>query len=518
MPLVDGVTLGRYRLLSRIATGGMGEVHRGVDVGWGGVERPVAVKLIAPEFARHPDFVTTFVDEAKLSYQLCHPNIVQVRDIGRVGEAADGTYFIAMEWVDGADLGTIISKLREGPKQPLPLRFCVLVALDAARGLDYAHRLRDAQGNLFHLVHRDVSPTNLLVSYEGDVKVTDFGIARWRAREAISLPGSLKGKIGYMAPEQARGEEVDARADVFALGVVLYELVTGQNPFTHGAREVEVLERVRHGRFAPPSTIVALPQGLEAIILRAMAPARAQRYASCAALREDLEGFARRESFLLSPAAFGQFVRALVQGELAGARDPALADTERHAELKKAPTPRPFDLALGAQLAALTSDDQPAPEEPARGGVTVPGKRVETAPARTVALHAVIAPPPERETPSPSSPSSPSSSGEAHVGSRSPSTSEIAEMVPRNNRRPLIAGALVVLVGAVVAVTAMMMRRSPEAPLRPAPRPMRPSTHRRPRRCRRTSRSSKARRGRWSARPRRRTRITRPRRSHSRRG
>ncbi|MGZ3441769.1 MAG: serine/threonine-protein kinase, partial [Polyangia bacterium] len=307
---MPGPPLGRYKLSARIAQGGMGEVYRGVDVGYGGIERPVAVKLIAPGLALDPGLKRQFVDEAKLSYLLCHQNVIGVRDVGEI----DGRFYIAMEWVDGADLGTILGRLRTAAGQPLPLRFACLVAVEAARGLDYAHRARDAAGQALHLVHRDISPSNLLVSFEGEIKVSDFGIARSRLREVTSMPGGLKGKVGYMAPEQARGESLDARADVFSLGAVLFEMLTGQNPFSYDApKENEALDRVRNARFPTVRALApSVPQGLEAIVMRAMAPAREDRYQSCDKMREDLESFARRESYTLSPSDFGQFVRDLL--------------------------------------------------------------------------------------------------------------------------------------------------------------------------------------------------------------
>ena len=441
-------TLGRYRLIERIAVGGMGEVHRGVDVGWGGVERPVAVKVIAPDLARHADFVQTFIDEARLSYQLNHTNLVHVRDIGET----DDTWFIAMEWVDGADLGTVLKHMR----QPLPARFATLIALEAARGLDYAHRLRGPDGAPLKLVHRDVSPTNLLISFEGEVKVTDFGIARWRMRQAVSLPGSLKGKMGYMAPEQARGEEVDARADVFALGVVLYEMVTGKNPYLDGgATEAEVLMRVQAGRLAPPSAHHALPQGLEAIVLRATAAERDQRYATCALLAEDLEACARREGWSLSPAQLGAFVHDLLGAPTTGPYR-VQAETARQSPVaRRTPTtsvrPRPFDDALGAQLAVLSGVPQLDADSMEMPALEVAAPEGPGPAAGTVAMHKVV---------------------------RAPSTIELEAMV-RRRRGPLL-WACVLVAGVLAAAVALRGRLhlpvaapAPLAARAPAPAPAR---------------------------------------------
>src|SRR6185312_7945029 len=353
----------------------MGEVYRGVDVGYGGIERPVAVKLIAPALALDPSLKRQFVDEAKLSYLLCHQNVIGVRDVGEI----DGRFYIAMEWIDGADLGTIVQRLRTTAGQPLPLRFACFVAVEAARGLDYAHRARDAAGVALHLVHRDVSPSNLLVSFEGEVKVSDFGIARSRLREVTSMPGGLKGKIGYMAPEQARGESLDARADVFSLGAVLFEMLTAHNPFIYDVpRENEALARVREGRFPAPRTLApSLPQGLEAIVMRAMAPERGERYQSCDKMREDLESFARRESYTLSPSDFGQFVRDLLD---APAPEPERAKSatppKRLSATRAVAAPRAFNDALGGALASLggDGDDDAAPAAIAAAPAMAPSR------------------------------------------------------------------------------------------------------------------------------------------------
>ena len=422
----------------------MGEVYRGVDVGYGGIERPVAVKLIAPALALDAGLKRQFVDEAKLSYLLCHQNVIGVRDVGEI----DGRFYIAMEWVDGADLGTILLRLRAAAGQPLPLRFACLVAVEAARGLDYAHRARDAAGQPLHLVHRDISPSNLLVSFEGEIKVSDFGIARSRLREVTSMPGGLKGKIGYMAPEQARGEALDARADVFSLGAVLFEMLTAQNPFSYDApRENEALERVRVGRFPSLRTLApTAPQGLEAIVMRAMAPARAERYQSCDKMREDLESFARRESYTLSPSDFGQFVRDLMD---APAPEPERAKTatppKRLSGTRAVAAPRAFNDALGGALASLGGDgcggdDEVAIAKTDASPIVAPPR--PTVVARPVKAHeAIAAPAVERQRP----------------------PTDLTDLIPRSPARtPLvIAGAAVLL---LLAAGTLYFATRPTAP------------------------------------------------------
>jgi len=460
---VPGPTLGRYKLAARIAQGGMGEVYRGVDVGFGGIERPVAVKLIAPALALDPSLKRQFIDEAKLSYLLCHQNVIGVRDVGEI----DGRFFIAMEWVDGADLGTILQRLRTAAGQPLPLRFACLVAVEAARGLDYAHRARDAAGQALHLVHRDISPSNLLVSFEGEIKVSDFGIARSRLREVTSMPGGLKGKIGYMAPEQARGEALDARADVFSLGAVLFEMLTAHNPFIWDQpRENEALERVRQARFPSVRTLASsVPQGLEAVVMRAMAPERRERYQSCDKMREDLESFARRESYTLSPSDFGQFVRDLLE---APGPEPERAKTatppkKRLSGTRAVAAPRAFNDALGGALASLGgSEDEEGAAGNAGGAATEAQVIVASVPppkatvvAKPVHAHRAVTPAPEPVT---------------QPGKARPPT-DSTDLIPRTGSRvPLFVGVAVVLVAAAAGAVWYAMRTpEPAAAVVPPP-------------------------------------------------
>src|SRR5512139_2277258 len=218
---------GRYQLLELIARGGMAEVHKAKSHGVEGFEKVLVIKSILPELSRDAEFVEMFVKEAKIAVSLSHPNIVQVFDLGR----ADDRYFIAMEYVAGTDLSTL---LRRAARHELPLApaLSVFIASEVAQALDYAHRRRDQDLQPMSLVHRDVSPQNILLGFEGAVKLTDFGIAKARHKvEENTQAGVLKGKYAYMAPEQARGEPVDARADLYALGIVLYECLSGTHPF-----------------------------------------------------------------------------------------------------------------------------------------------------------------------------------------------------------------------------------------------------------------------------------------------
>jgi serine/threonine protein kinase len=452
---VPGPPLGRYKLAARIAQGGMGEVYRGVDVGYGGIERPVAVKLIAPGLALDPGLKRQFVDEAKLSYLLCHQNVIGVRDVGEI----DGRFYIAMEWVDGADLGTLLGRLRTQAGQPLPLRFACLVAVEAARGLDYAHRARDAAGQPLHLVHRDISPSNLLVSFEGEVKVSDFGIARSRLREVTSLPGGLKGKIGYMAPEQARAEPLDARADVFSLGAVLFEMLTGQNPFVYdGPRENEALDRVRQGRFPSVRTLApSLPQGLEAVVMRAMAPKREDRYQSCDKMREDLESFARRESYTLSPSDFGQFVRDLMDAPAPEPERAKSATPKRLSGTRAVAAPRAFNDALGGALASLGGAD-------ADDGDAGDAADVGHAPTDAQPL---VAPP------RPTVVAKPVQAHKAIVSSAEPPKppTDLTDLIPRSSSRLplLIAGAALLLLAAAGGVYFVTRPPPPVAVMVPPP-------------------------------------------------
>ena len=276
---------GKYQLLELLARGGMGEVWKARSHGIEGFEKTLVIKRILPQLSRNPAFVELFIDEAKTAVTLTHANIVQVFDLGR----AEGAYFIAMEYVPGFDLGKVLSYCSDRGRA-MPQELAVYVLSELAKGLDYAHRRRDADLKPLGIVHRDVSPENVLLSFEGEVKLTDFGIAR--SREQVALEGELPpGKFAYLSPEQARGEEVDARADLFAVGMILYEALTGKRPLEDATAEL-TFERAKSGSF--PLLREALPgvaPELAAIVDRATAREREARYPNAGELYEDLIQF-----------------------------------------------------------------------------------------------------------------------------------------------------------------------------------------------------------------------------------
>ncbi len=254
---VAGVTFGRYRLIERIARGGMAEVFKAKSFGVEGFEKLLVIKRIVTELAAHTQFVKMFVQEAKLAVQLSHANIVQVFDLGRIDHEDErpASYFIAMEWVPGVDLASVLAHYRK-VREPLPLGFAVYVAGEVAKALDHAHRRNDDQGRPLGIVHRDISPSNILLSWEGDVKVTDFGIAK--AADTITpqeQPSDLEatratGKVSFMSPEQSRSEPTDPRSDLFSLGTVVYEMIAGANPFT-APTATETSRRIGVGEYPP---------------------------------------------------------------------------------------------------------------------------------------------------------------------------------------------------------------------------------------------------------------------------
>ncbi|MEM1417887.1 MAG: serine/threonine-protein kinase, partial [Myxococcota bacterium] len=276
--------LGAYTLLHRLAVGGMAEVYVAKARGLGGFEKLVALKVIHPRFSEDRRFVQMLVEEAKLSVLLNHPNIVQTFDLG----FTDGTYFIVMELVEGVDAYRVFRRANERRKR-IPLDLCVHMVGEICRGLDYAHRRRDVNGAPLGVVHRDVSPQNVLLSFGGEVKLTDFGIAKATQRGVGDTEvGVIKGKYYYMSPEQAWGDPVDPRSDVFSAGIVLHELMCNRMVY-RGENLPQLLDAVRQAEVAPPSRHRAdIPPELDAVVMKACAKEPDARYASAGAMAEAL--------------------------------------------------------------------------------------------------------------------------------------------------------------------------------------------------------------------------------------
>jgi serine/threonine protein kinase len=274
---------GPYTLLRRLAAGGMAEVYLAKSEGAVGFEKLVALKRIHPRYALDEGFGEMLRDEARLSATLNHRNIVQTLDLGRV----EGSYVIVMEYVDGYDAHHVLDRLRsEGRLFPIDLASHVIAEL--CRGLDYAHRHRDAKGLPSGIVHRDVSPQNLLLSFAGEVKIADFGIAKASSSRRDSEAGVIRGKYYYMSPEQARAEHLDHRSDIFSAGVVFWELLVGER--LHGRGDIRsLIESVREAEVPPPSTLrQEVPAELDAIVARATAPNAEDRYEDAGRMADDL--------------------------------------------------------------------------------------------------------------------------------------------------------------------------------------------------------------------------------------
>ena len=287
---------GRYYLLDRVAVGGMAEVFRAKRKGVEGFEKVVAVKRILPHLSANKEFVEMFIAEAKMVASLSHPNIAQIFDLGKI----EDSYYIAMEFVQGRDLRTILSRARSDDSR-LGVDLAALIASKVGAALEYAHRHRDAEGRELEIVHRDVSPQNILVSDEGEVKLVDFGIAKAASKATHTDSGSLRGKLLYMSPEQAWGRASDKRSDIFSLGAVFFEALPGHMLFS-GNSELSILERVRDARFLAPSSLnPAVPIELEAVITRALQKEPDNRYQDAAEMLKDLDTYLRRRPAVGSP-------------------------------------------------------------------------------------------------------------------------------------------------------------------------------------------------------------------------
>ncbi|NUO52206.1 MAG: serine/threonine protein kinase [Polyangiaceae bacterium] len=280
--------LGRYEVIGLLATGGMAEVYLGRLMGPSGFERVVVLKRILPHLARETAFVDMFLDEARIVAKINHPNVVQVNELGRDADEL----FLAMEFIEGESLGGFMRRHWVGHRA-IGLELAAFVVSEMCAGLHAAHELKDEEGRLQEIVHRDVSPQNVMITYSGKVKVLDFGIAKAVDRSTRTRTGQLKGKVEYMSPEQCKALPLDRRSDVFALGVLLYELTMGKRLFRRGG-ELASLKAVTEEPIPTPRSIdPSYPEALEAICMRALARDLDERYASADEMRRAIVGFLR---------------------------------------------------------------------------------------------------------------------------------------------------------------------------------------------------------------------------------
>ncbi|MEQ1564351.1 MAG: serine/threonine-protein kinase [Myxococcota bacterium] len=307
---------GKYFLVDKIATGGMAEIFKAKTYSHGGFENLLVIKRILPHIGENQDFVGMFVDEAKISVALQHPNIVRVFDFGKILE----NYFIAMECVDGKDLRNLLRKLSRR-KQWIPEKYAAFLIHEVCKGLAYAHTKADIRGNPFGIVHRDISPSNVLVSYEGEVKVADFGIAKAERNAYQTRDGMLKGKFEYMSPEQAGGKEIDSRSDLFSVGIILYEMLVQKRLFKSDS-EIATLKRIREEDIVPPRSLKpSLSPALEAICLRALSREADERYQTAQEMADELREFLYPDTADTLRHEFAAFLQGLFTEEMADERN-----------------------------------------------------------------------------------------------------------------------------------------------------------------------------------------------------
>lgn len=308
-------SFGRYFLVDKIAVGGMAEVFKAKSFSHGGFEKLLVVKRILPHLSDNIDFVEMFIDEAKISVELQHPNIVQIYDFGKLRD----NYFLAMEYVEGKDVKGILRKLAEHRKL-LPTEYAVYIGHEMCKGLDYAHKKTDLHGRPLGIVHRDISPSNILVSYNGDVKIADFGIAKAAISAYNTHDGVLKGKFEYMSPEQARGRDIDLRSDVFATGIILHEMLTGRRLFKTDS-EIKTLEKIKAVDIEAPSALnPAIPARLDEIVMRALAREVDDRYQDAKELQNALLEYMYPSTPDLTRESLSHFMRELFKEEIAAER------------------------------------------------------------------------------------------------------------------------------------------------------------------------------------------------------
>ncbi len=363
---------GKYLLLRRLAAGGMAEIFLALHRSVAGFEKLIVIKRILPSMNTNKAFIDMLLHEARVAATLSHPNVVQTFDVGQV----DGTYFIAMEHIHGEDLQAIVRAMKKKDLTEFPLEHTLSIVLGMCSGLAYAHDKRDLDNRPLSIVHRDISPRNIVVSFTGDVKIVDFGIAKSGVEPGEDTgAGQLKGKAPYMSPEQASGQPIHWRSDIFATGVMLFELTTGKRLFK-GASEFETLKLIVDKEYPRPSDVRPdYPLGLERIVMRALAKNRDDRYQSARDMQADIEAFVRHERIPVSQVRLSTWMDFLFEDKLAQQKE-ALQDIMQLADV------------IAAQHGALF--DGAAPTSTGSGAGTGTGSGTGAAPT---ALPSLVPPP-----------------------------------------------------------------------------------------------------------------------------
>jgi serine/threonine-protein kinase len=428
---------GEYTLLRKLAVGGMAELFLAIQRSHAGFEKLIVIKRILPAMNQDRAFIEMLLHEARVAATLSHPNIVQVFDVDEV----DGTYFIAMEHVHGEDIRAIVRQMRKVGAVEFPLEHALSIVIGLCAGLAYAHEKRKLDGKPLNIVHRDISPQNVVVTFSGDVKVVDFGIAKSDVKLNETRSGRLKGKVPYMSPEQARGEAVDWRSDIFSAGIILFELTTGKRLFK-GQGDYETLKLICDREYPRPTQIrEGYPAELEHIVMKALEKDREQRYQSAREMQQALEDFARRERIPVSTIALNHFMGHLFAEKLQNQRE-ALQQGKQLAdiiEVRGSDSQIPDDgrlsqSVLSAPAAAHTIAELEARRN--RRGVALGlvgvaflagalvGTRGTLSPSSSSSPSTVAAPtqatPPAAPAPSPAAPAAPSAAASAIGGDASP--------------------------------------------------------------------------------------------------
>jgi eukaryotic-like serine/threonine-protein kinase len=467
----DVAKVGKYQLVEKLGEGGMAEVFLAIAPGLAGFSKKLVLKRVRPELQEDAEQIEMFLDEARLAARLEHPNICQVFDLGEV----NGQYFIVMEHVTGVTLTRVLDHFaKAGTVVPFDVSLRVLTQLLEA--LEYAHALRDEQGQRLNLVHRDVTPSNVMVTPQGSVKLLDFGIARASSAQHKTQAGITKGKLGYMSPEQCRGERLDQRSDLFAVGTLLYVMSTGKTPYGSGALSPAVFQNMVAAQFPSPSSVrPGLPDAAERVILKAMAAEPVDRYPRAFDMLKALEVLAGAERVSLGPNQLSELVQQLTGNGGLGSEAPqsrdaatralpaparpvaAQAPSRRDAETRALPTP------------ARVGEAPEKPGPPVPSAAFEPVRRVPT-PSSPVGVAGPLAPVPDAGplAPLPDAITEPALPKElpAGVGRRAAARAQVNPL-PSAPPRPRRLGLVAFVVGLVVAVAvAVSLGSTPSKPRR----------------------------------------------------